>query len=104
MKKVFISVVLSIICLATFSQNYIWVKEFKGSGQVNPVEVLQDDKGDYYVYGNFNGEIKFDTLTFNAVALQDIFIAKYSTEGNLVWVKFITGSGTENAYGFKFNK
>lgn len=104
MRTVFTTAVLGLICLAAFSQNYMWVKEFKGSGQVNPVEVLQDNQGNYYVYGNFNGEIKFDTLTFNAVALQDMFVAKYSAEGNLVWVKLITGSGTESAYGFKFNK
>lgn len=103
MKKIFTVLFLSIIYLYIFSQNHIWIKEIKGNGQVNPVEILQDDHGNYYVYGNFNGEIKFDTLTFNAVALQDIFIAKYSTKGNLIWIKFITGNGSENAYGFKFN-
>ncbi|MCX7861638.1 MAG: SprB repeat-containing protein, partial [Bacteroidales bacterium] len=103
MKPLVFAVILSMTCLILHSQNYMWIKEIKGSGQVNPVEILQDNNGNYYVYGNFNGEIKFENQTYNAVALQDIFIAKYSAQGSLLWVKFITGSGTESAYGLKLN-
>ena len=104
MKTIFTAGLLGIVCLTLHSQSYMWIKEIKGTGQVNPVEIIQDDNNNYYVYGNFNGELKIENLTINAVALQDIFIAKYSYTGDLIWFKHISGSGTESAYGFKLSK
>ncbi len=104
MKTIFLVVVLVIYYLTLQSQNFMWIKELKGTGQVNPTEIIQDNNGNYYVYGNFNGELKIESVTISAVALQDIFIAKYSATGNFLWVKTIGGLGTESAYGFKLSK
>ncbi len=99
MKTAFLTVLLVIFSISLWSQGYMWTKQFKGTGQANPTDVIQDNSGNYYVYGNFNGEIKVDTVTVNAVALQDVFIAKFNGTGQLQWFKTIAGSGTESAYG-----
>ncbi|NSW45773.1 MAG: T9SS type A sorting domain-containing protein [Bacteroidales bacterium] len=104
MKTVLLAVFLGMFTLSLSSQNYIWTKQFKGTGQVNPWGVIQDANGNYYVYGNFNGEIKIDTVSVTAVALQDVFIAKFNGMGQLQWFKTIAGSGTESAYGIKLSR
>lgn len=104
MKTVILAVVLSVYALTLQAQGFMWTKQFKGTGQVNPTEVIQDENGNYYVYGNFNGEIKIDTVVVNAVALQDVFVAKFNGLGQLQWFKTIAGIGTESAYGIKLSR
>jgi len=104
MKTVILAVFLGMFALNLPSQNYMWTKQFKGTGQANPWGVIQDANGNYYVYGNFNGEIKIDTVTVMAVALQDVFIAKFNNMGQLQWFKTIAGAGTESAYGIKLSR
>lgn len=104
MKTVLTTLLLVIITNSIWSQNYMWTKQFKGTGQANPIDVIQDENGNYYVYGNFNGEIKIDTVTVNAIAFTDIFLAKFNGNGQLQWFKTIAGSGTESAYGIKLSK
>ncbi len=103
MKKVCITVMTMLLSISLHAQGYMWVKQIKGTGQAVPTEIIQDKSGNYYVYGNFNGQLKLETITINAVAFQDIFLAKYSSNGTLQWVKTIAGAGTESAYGFKLN-
>ncbi|MGQ9847682.1 MAG: T9SS type A sorting domain-containing protein [Bacteroidales bacterium] len=104
MKTLFIVMVLGVFAFTLQAQSFMWTKQFKGTGQVNPMEVIQDANGNYYVYGNFNGELKIDTVTITAVALQDVFLAKFDGSGKLQWLKTIAGSGTENSYGIKLSK
>jgi len=80
----------------------MWQKQLKGTGQANPTQAVQDKYGNYYVYGNFNGILKIDSLTFSAQG-QDLFIVKYSPTGNMLWAKIIYGTVTEAAYGFKLS-
>lgn len=104
MRTVFIVVILGLFAFTLHAQGLMWTKQFKGTGQANPIEVIQDANGNYYVYGNFNGELKIDTVTVTAIALQDVFLAKFNGLGELQWLKTIAGVGTENAYGIKFSR
>ncbi len=96
--------IISIFLEPLTAQKFLWKNKIGGTGQANPFDVIQDKSGNYYVYGNFNGELKMDTITINAVNLQDIFLAKYSPKGQLMWLKTIAGTGTENTYGIKLSK
>lgn len=83
----------------TFSQSYMWVKKFGGTGNVYVYKILEDNERNIYVYGYFNGQLIFENTTLLATGTtQDIFLAKLSKNGSLLWIKQITGPGTESAY------
>jgi len=52
---------------------------------------------DYYVTGQFSSSAKFSGTTLNSRGGSDIFLAKYSASGNLVWI--VTGGGTGDDVG-----
>lgn len=104
MKTLCLVMFLCVFVFKIHGQSLMWTKQFKGEGQVNPTEVIQDVNGNYYVYGNFNGELKIDTVTIMAIALQDVFLAKFNGLGELQWLKTIAGAGSENTYGIKLSR
>jgi hypothetical protein len=73
--------------------NVLWAKSACGAYDVNGMGVATDALGNVYVTGHFFG----DTLTFDGttkltnanqtVVHGDIYIAKYDTDGNLLWAK-----------------
>ncbi|MGQ9846003.1 MAG: T9SS type A sorting domain-containing protein [Bacteroidales bacterium] len=100
MKKLFLlSLIFAINLSFVFSQTYLWKKHFTGTGQNVPIFMVKDNDGYIYIAGNFNGTITHDSLNFTSMGLQDMFLAKYSSEGTILWMKRLGGTGTENIYG-----
>lgn len=66
--------------------------EVKGIGQ--------DAAGNMYVAGSFIGNPIFDTTTAACLGETDIFVAKYSAAGSLLWLRQIRGTGVEMLFGF----
>lgn len=87
-----------------FSQNYNleWVKSLSGSLDVIIRDHKVDSNNNLFITGNFIGSVDFDP-SLNSYILttpsstsnnnSDIFIAKYNSEGNLLWAKQLIGSG-----------
>lgn len=99
MKK--LNIILALSMLATyvsFGQQYNWVNHFGevGNSTVQKgTSVLTDANGDIFNIGEFSGTVDFDpgtgvfnltTPTNNAYA----YIAKYSSNGDLIWAKMLT--------------
>lgn len=100
MKKLIILLAIFTINLSlVFSQTYLWKKHFTGTGQNVPLFMVSDNSGNIYITGNFNGSITHDNLNFTSNGLQDMFLAKYSSSGTILWMKRLGGTGTENVYG-----
>ncbi|MDR3668911.1 MAG: hypothetical protein P4L35_18940, partial [Ignavibacteriaceae bacterium] len=57
-----------------------------------------DAKGNCYLSGYFLGEAFFDTIKLFAYGWEDIFIAKYDSNGNCLWEK--NAGGTERNHGY----
>jgi hypothetical protein len=80
-----------------------WAKQFGvGRGSIFCYIITTDSKGNVFTVGQFAGTLDFDPGpdTFNLNSVNDgwdIFITKYSTNGNLLWVKQIRGSGLDGA-------
>ncbi|WP_193188552.1 hypothetical protein [Nisaea sediminum] len=70
-----------------------------GSDFGNAIQV--DSSGNSYVTGYFNGTVDFDPgagiTNLTSAAGDDIFIAKYSSSGELVWAKSVGGTSTDQA-------
>lgn len=61
--------------------------------------IAVDASGNSFVTGSFSGTAYFgnDSIASNAT-FEDIFLAKYDSAGNIIWVK--SAGGTSNDYGY----
>ena len=62
-----------------------------GSSNDHPYGVVTDSYGNIYNMGTYSNTADFDpsssTVTLNTAGLQDIYVQKLDTDGNLIWVK-----------------
>ncbi len=101
--KTILFVLIGICTLTAFSQeqvNFLWAKKLGGRGNDNRVIMTNDKAGNLILTGVFADTVDFDLGPgiFNLIAKgsSDIFIAKYSNQGNLIWAKqLITFVGNE---------
>ena len=61
-------------------------------------DIATDEEGSIYVPGDFKDTISFNNEIEIINKSNDVFYAKYTTAGELEWVKTITGAGTGYAY------
>ncbi|MES2747288.1 MAG: T9SS type A sorting domain-containing protein [Bacteroidota bacterium] len=80
--------------------NFVFAKQITGQGVKDPTAFKVDTNGNMYVTGYFNNVTQFSSTVSltpsNGVAntnIYDIFVAKYTSTGNLSWVKQI-GNGS----------
>src|SRR5690606_10263052 len=52
-----------------------------------------------YLTGSFGGNAIFDTLSITSVGSDDVFIAKYNTNGDVQWLRRAGGTNTDRANG-----
>ncbi len=70
--------------------NFKWAKSFK-SGMADGAEIGVDNGGNIYCTGVYRDSIKIDNTTLNANSnLYTPFLAKFTTDGNLVWAQNLT--------------
>ena len=74
-----------------------------GSGSTVPREVVVDSQSNFYVVGGTTAQ---DLPTASGVAQKDsgggpsdVFVTKFDSQGKLVWVTYLGGSGTESSGG-----
>jgi len=67
--------------------NPLWIKTATGNGNDLGLSLAMDNQENLYVYGSFEDDLKFDNLNIEAVNAPDVFVAKYSKDGNLMWAK-----------------
>ena len=82
------------------SGDYIWAKRRGGAGADRGLNIALDSNGNIYSTGYFSGTVDFDPgvglaeLTSDNSSA-DIFIAKFDSLGNHLWVKRIGGTGSD---------
>lgn len=83
--------------LACFDKNgvVVWAKDAGGVGNsnVDGKAVASDHAGNIYVTGNFFGKVSFGSNAITSLGEANIFLAKYSPDGNASWVRRVTGTG-----------
>ena len=87
------------IYVAKFDGNgkVLWVRQAGGSGGGSGNGIAVGADGYVYVCGYFSGDITFGDLTLKNSGFNDIFVARYDTNGELDWVRQIGGPGDDAA-------
>lgn len=83
------------------SGNFLWAKNFGGSGTSWGASVRVDQDNNVYSIGHFTGQIDFDpgagTLSTNCPGAMDVYVSKLNPSGDLVWCKVIGNKFTQVA-------
>ncbi len=90
MKKIFSPIFCCLLLsLSCFSQSINWewaVATSNTNGQQEGYDVTTDSTGNVYITGSFNGTtINFGSTILNNGGTTNGFLAKYSTDGNVIW-------------------
>lgn len=76
--------------------NFVWAKKFD---VVTLASLAIDNSGDICIAGRFSGTVDFDpnagTFSLSSKGSYDIFIAKLSSSGNLIWAASMGGVSDE---------
>lgn len=75
----------------------VWAKRAGGTAADEATAIAVAPGGDVYVAGTFRGTITFESLQLVSVGQRDVFLAKYSSEGVLEWVRRAGGPGDDVA-------
>ncbi len=68
-----------------------WYRHFSSTCELNPRKVTTDYSGNIYTCGRFYCNGQFDTISVNTFGYENFFIAKFSNNGNGLWLKKGTG-------------
>jgi len=74
--------------------NEQWVNTAGGLLGSHPMGIGMDEDGNIYVFGEYDSDLSFDTITLTSKGYQDMYLAKYNSNGNLLWAKGYTGSSS----------
>lgn len=77
----------------------LWVKTAGGPLDDVSIGVAADAEGNIFIAGSFDSIAFFDNVLLTSTGGLDGFIAKYSPEGNLLWVKKMGGVSNDAAFG-----
>lgn len=88
--------------------NYIWAKGMGGDYEDKGNALALDGTGNIYVTGQFQWIADFDpsgnTANLTAIAVTDMFLAKYDPAGNYVWAKNIGGASHNQGHGIALDQ
>ncbi|HSL88892.1 MAG TPA: choice-of-anchor D domain-containing protein [Ignavibacteriaceae bacterium] len=90
------------IYLVKFNANGIpiWLRAGTGNDFYNEVQGLAtNNANDVFITGSFGTEADFSGTILTSIAGPDIFLARYDTNGNLIWIKQAGGTAF-NEIGF----
>jgi hypothetical protein len=72
-----------------------WAKSLGGGPASDRGYGISCSANSVYVTGNFQGTVIFGGKTITSAGLYDIFLAKYTVKGDLLWVKTFGGTGED---------
>ncbi|MDP6639774.1 MAG: hypothetical protein QF817_01750, partial [Candidatus Poseidoniaceae archaeon] len=78
-----------------------WINAIKfGSSNFDYVrEVVSDSHGNVYIHGTFSNTISLGSTNLTSAGNRDMFVAKFSSDGILIWALRGGGTGSDQGYG-----
>jgi len=102
-KPFIIIILLTALPFFTYCQLPVpqWVDNLGGSGDSKPTGLITDNQNNVYVTGYFSGTVDFDpsagVKNLTSVGGYDIYVAKYTPAGALIWAVSMGGTGLDQA-------
>jgi hypothetical protein len=97
-------ILFTILSLRLYSQDlsFEWANSIGSHVKDLSGDIITDSENNVYVLGNFQGNIPIDNKNQNLNLISnggsDVFLAKYSDDGTLIWIKSFGGTGYDYAY------
>jgi hypothetical protein len=87
------------------SGNVVWSKRAGGTDQDVALAITTDESNNIYIAGYFKGILVFPgtSTSLTGAGGTDAFLAKYDSNGNLIWAKSAGGTGNDFAHGIALN-
>ncbi len=84
-------------CLTGTAQNvaWQWAKYCPNAGDGRGRSITTDAAGNIYTTGMFHGGIRADTTSVYGPGNADAYIAKFNSQGDLSWIKWLGGKGND---------
>ncbi|MES2588020.1 MAG: gliding motility-associated C-terminal domain-containing protein [Bacteroidota bacterium] len=80
--------------------NYLWTKRFGGNQADRGMKIALTNTNEIIITGTFYGNITFESIELTATNnSKDIFIAKLSNDGDIIWARKDGGNLGDNVYG-----
>jgi len=79
--------------------NILWAQRAGGSGSDRGLSIYADAAGNSYITGFFFNTANFGGQSVTSQGLQDVFVAKYDPNGNVVWVTSAGGVAADLGAG-----
>jgi Secretion system C-terminal sorting domain/Beta-propeller repeat len=103
MKKQYFLIIAFLLSIGINAQTtpyWVWAKTAAGAGDETPTCIATDDLGNVYIAGKFNSPsltLGAIVLTNNNAPTNDIFLVKYTAQGDVIWAKSFGAAGDEAA-------
>ncbi len=78
--------------------DFLWAQRGGGNGYDGASDITVDNAGNIIVTGYFDSTATFGNYTLNSAGASDIYIAKYSNAGDVLWAVSAGGSGYDQGY------
>jgi len=84
--------------------NCLWAKKAGGFFIDEGIDITIDNLGNIYITGYYTSTATFGNISKSCSGSTDVFIAKYDSNGNCIWVETINGTANEWSYTIKYDK
>lgn len=78
---------------------HVWSKRFGTTGHNTTYAVVSDRDNNVIIAGAFEGAVDLGGGALQSAGAHDLFVAKYTGDGKLLWAQRFGGSGDDAAYG-----
>lgn len=84
--------------------NFVWTKVGNCANDSYGNRICIDNSGNIYIDGVYSfTPMTLDTITLPSGTTEDIFVAKYTTNGDIVWAKHLDGWGYESSVAMSYD-